>query len=130
MKIIAETDSKHYSFYQRRLAEFQSRIESTVDIGRYLLENQDTDLTGAEGAWIRAAVPGVYGSSHVWKVWFGDTNALKAALDEAQRRGWLILLDSWTPPEIRRSRLLMAIDLRCRHRKKDRTILYFFTMFF
>ncbi|MCE5201889.1 MAG: hypothetical protein LLF78_05185 [Synergistaceae bacterium] len=105
MKIIAETDSKHYSFYQRRLAEFQSRIESTVDIGRYLLEKTKIlDLTGAEGAWVRAAVPGaVRAPSYVWKVWLdGDTNALKAALDEAQKRGWLILLDPWTPPEIRR----------------------------
>lgn len=31
----------------------------------------------------------------------GDTRALKAALDEAQRRNWLILMDPWTPEVIR-----------------------------
>lgn len=106
MKILAGADSRRYSFYQRRLAEFQSRIESTVDTGRYLLENaQILDLTGAEGALVRAAAPkAVRAPALVWKAWLGgDKVALKAALDEAMRRGWLILLDPWTPQTIRQA---------------------------
>lgn len=104
MRIMADEDKGRYSFYQRRLAEFQSRIESAVDIGRYLLsDTKILDITGAEGAWVRAAVHGaVRAPAEVWDGWKkGDVRSLKAALDEAEKRKWLILLDPWTPPEIR-----------------------------
>lgn len=104
MKIMAEADKTKYSYYQRRLAEFQSRIESTIDIGRYLLgDTKVLDLTGAEGSWLRSSVKGVVRApENVWDVWKkGDHNALKAALDEAEKRNWLIVLDPWTPHNIR-----------------------------
>lgn len=104
MKIIAAEDRDRYSFYQRRLAEFQSRVDSTVEIGRYMIgEEKILDITGVEGAWVRAAVRGaVRPPKEVWASWLaGDVRALNAALVEATRRGWLILLDTWTPPEIR-----------------------------
>lgn len=104
MKTLAEADNQRYSFYQRRLAEFQSRIDSTVEIGRHMLEGVKLlDLTGAYGAWLRAAMPGaVRPPDSVWKSWLsGDTASMTEALAEADRRGWLILLDNWTPPVIR-----------------------------
>lgn len=104
MKILSEADKERYTFYQRRLAEFQSRIDSTVDIGRYMLDGaQLLDLTGAQGMWVRAAVPGtVRPPDDVWESWLAeDQTALRAALAEAGKRGWLILLDNWTPPSIR-----------------------------
>ena len=104
MKIIAEEDKAGYSYYQRRLAEFQSRIESTIDVGRNLLkEVKLLDLTGAEGPWVRSAVPGaVRAPAGVWDKWEkGDERSLKAALDEAVRRKWTIVLDPWTPANIR-----------------------------
>lgn len=104
MKTLAEEDNQRYSFYQRRLAEFQSRIDSTVEIGRYMLEGLKLlDLTGAQGAWLRAAMPGaVRPPDSVWKEWLaGDTSSIADALAEADRRGWLILLDNWTPKVIR-----------------------------
>lgn len=104
MKTLAEADNQRYSFYQRRLAEFQSRIDSTVEIGRYMLDGVKLlDLTGAQGAWVRAAMPGaVRPPDSVWKSWIaGDKAALNEALAEADRRGWLILLDNWTPAAIR-----------------------------
>ncbi len=104
MKAMAEADDKRYSFYQRRLAEFQSRIESTMDIGKHLLgKAKMLDLTGAQGSWVRSAVPGaVRPPDSVWRSWLdGDSAALNAALSEASRRGWLLLLDPWTPQQIR-----------------------------
>lgn len=104
MKVLAEADAPRYSVYQRRLAEFQSRIDSTVDIGRYMLgEAKALDITGAAGAWVRSAMPGaVRPPAHVWNAWMsGDEAALSAALAEAAKRGWLILLDPWTPADIR-----------------------------
>lgn len=104
MKIMAEEDKVRYTYFQRRLAEFQSKIESTIDIGRHLLyEIKILDITGAEGTWLRSSISGaVRPPAAVWEGWkAGDTKALKAALDEASRRNWLILMDPWTPEIIR-----------------------------
>ena len=104
MKIIAAADQKNYSYYQRRLAEFQSRIDSTMGVGRHLLSGANIlDLTGAEGTWVRSSISGVVRPPEsVWTGWLaGDAAALRAALDEATRRGWLLLLDPWTPDVIR-----------------------------
>ena len=104
MKIISASDNARYSFYQRRLAEFQSRVEGAVDVGKHLLSNTKMlDLTGVTGVWVRAAVSGaVRPPKAVWQGWLdGDAAALKAALDEARRRKWLIVMDIWTPPSIR-----------------------------
>lgn len=104
MKIIAGADGKNYSYYQRRLAEFQSRIDSAMGAGRHQLAGaRILDLTGAQGVWVRSSVSGVVRPPDaVWKEWLnGDTAALKAALDEAARRGWLLLLDPWTPAAVR-----------------------------
>ena len=104
MKIMAAADQRNYSYYQRRLAEFQSRIDSTMGIGRHLLAGVNIlDLTGAEGTWVRSSITGVVRPPEsVWAGWLaGDSVALRAALDEASRRGWLLLLDPWTPEAIR-----------------------------
>ncbi|NLD05372.1 MAG: hypothetical protein GX672_05695 [Synergistaceae bacterium] len=104
MKIMAEEDKARYTYFQRRLAEFQSKIESTIDIGRHLLsEIKILDITGAEGAWLRSSIKGaVRPPSAVWEGWkTGDTKAMRAALDEAGKRNWLILMDPWTPEIIR-----------------------------
>lgn len=104
MRIMAEEDKGRYTYFQRRLAEFQSKIESTIDIGKHLLgSTKMLDITGAEGTWIRSSITGaVRPPAPVWEKWkAGDTTALKAALDEAQRRNWLILMDPWTPDIIR-----------------------------
>jgi len=104
MKIISEEDKNGYSYYQRRLAEFQSRIESTIDVGRNLMKDKKfLDLTGAEGVWVRAAAAGaVRAPAKVWDSWEnGDIRSLKAALDEAEKRKWPIVLDPWTPANIR-----------------------------
>ena len=104
MKIIAAADGKNYSYYQRRLAEFQSRIDSAMGAGRHMLAGVHIlDLTGAQGIWVRSSVSGVVRPpDSVWKEWLnGGSAALTAALDEASRRGWLLLLDPWTPAVIR-----------------------------
>ena len=104
MKIMAEEDKVRYTYFQRRLAEFQSKIESTIDSGRHLMINTKIlDITGAEGTLLRSSLSGaVRPPVAVWEGWKeGNTKALKAALDEAQRRNWLILMDPWTPEVIR-----------------------------
>ena len=106
MKTVSKIDPESYAYYQRRLAEFQSRIDSALGVGRHMLAGSGAkmlDLTGAEGVWIRSSIPGVVRPpDEVWNGWLdGGEAALRAALDEAARRGWLLLLDPWTPEAIR-----------------------------
>lgn len=52
----ADLDPDGYEYYQRRLAEFQSRLDSTVSMGRRLLSGAKIlDLSGSQGALFRAA---------------------------------------------------------------------------
>ncbi len=106
MKVVSQIDPESYAYYQRRLAEFQSRIDSARGVGRHLAEDgalKALDLTGAEGVWVCSALSGVVRPpDEVWKGWLdGGEAELKAALDEASRRGWLLLFDVWTPDTIR-----------------------------
>ena len=106
MKVVSAIDPESYAYYQRRLAEFQSRIDSALGVGRHMLAGSGAkmlDLTGAEGVWLRSSISGIVRPpTEVWDGWLaGDETALRAALDEAARRGWLLLLDPWTPEAIR-----------------------------
>lgn len=104
MKVMAKEDSQNYAYYQRRLAELQARIESTTDVGKHLLKNKKImDFTVSQGVWVRAAVQEpVRPPDEVWNSWLnGDFNSLQAALNEAKRRNWIVILDPWTPLAIR-----------------------------
>ena len=108
MKIMANADKSQYSYYQRRLAEFQSHIDSTTDVGRYMVgKTKILDLTGAEGAWVRSAVASsIRPTQHQWNTWLqGDTSQLAAMLADAAKNGRIILLDTWTPSVIRAAAL-------------------------
>lgn len=49
-------DQTHYSYFQRRLAEFQTRLESTVIVGRKMLAGtRVVDLTGCSTQFLKAA---------------------------------------------------------------------------
>ncbi len=106
MKTVSAADPGSYEYYQRRLAEFQSRIDSSKGVGRHILKGKGAkmlDLTGAEGVWVRSSVADVVRPpERVWRNWLdGGEAALEAALDEASQRGWLLLLDPWTPAVVR-----------------------------
>ncbi|MDR3355297.1 MAG: hypothetical protein LBO21_09675 [Synergistaceae bacterium] len=103
--VLSRLSPDNYSFFQRRLAEFQSRLESTLEVGRSLIGGvRILDLTGATSPWIRAATGGaVRPPDDLWKAWsVGDrTGELVTAIEEANRRAWWILTDAWTPATIR-----------------------------
>lgn len=104
MNIVVDSDKERYRFYQRRLAEFQSRINSTLDIGRHLLSDITIlDLSGAEGIWIQASARSfVTPPDALMNDWLkGEILSLKETLKETQKRGWIVITDPWTPPHIR-----------------------------
>lgn len=102
---ISEIDMENYPFHQRRLAEFQSRLESTLEIGRSLIGGlKILDLTGSIGPWIGAAADTVRPPDDLREAWIGSTrtNELRLALTEAHARSWWIVTDPWTPPVVRK----------------------------
>jgi hypothetical protein len=53
---LASLFPQHYIYFQRNLAEFESRLESTVDIGRKMLSPvRIVNFSGSYALWIRAA---------------------------------------------------------------------------
>jgi hypothetical protein len=102
---LSSIDPKNYAYYQRRLAEFQSRTETTVSVGKRLLKGtQVLDLTGHSGEWIRAAVESpVRPPDRVLLLWEKGQSleTLSIALQEAARKGWVVVVDPWTPPTVR-----------------------------
>lgn len=104
--VLSQLEPENYSFYQRRLAEFQSRMESTLEVGRSLLKDTHIlDLTGATSPWVRAAAGHeARPPADLWTAWSKGNrlNELTPALEEAKKRGLLIVLDAWTPSNIRK----------------------------
>jgi hypothetical protein len=105
LKVLCELSPDNYSFYQRRLAEFQSRLESAVEMGRSQIRGVPIlDLTGAISPWLKAAsAQTVQPPGELWLAWAGSTRTpeLAMAVKEAEARGWLILADAWTPAQIK-----------------------------
>ena len=98
---LSSIDPANYGYYQRRLAEFQSRTDTTVDVGRKLLEGLTIlDLTGASGKWIRAAAEApIRPPDRVMDLWKNGKSleTLSIALQDASRKGWVTVVDPWTP---------------------------------
>jgi hypothetical protein len=105
LKVLCEIKPENYSFYQRRLAEFQSRLESAVEVGRSLIGTISVlDLSGTVSPWVRAACGhAVRPPRELWDAWIGDTRTadLALAVKEAESRNWWIITDPWTPPQIK-----------------------------
>jgi hypothetical protein len=105
LTVLSKLSPDNYSFYQRRLAEFQSRLESAVEVGRSLIHDVPVlDLSGAVGPWIRAAsTKAVRPPDDLWNAWSGNARIAELALavKEAENNGWPILTDAWTPRQIR-----------------------------
>jgi hypothetical protein len=103
--VLSSLQPENYSFYQRRLAEFQSRMESTLEVGRSQIQDlKMLDLTGAAGPWIRAAVhEAVRPPEYLWVAWSRGERLRELTLSvaEAEKRGWWIVFDAWTPHLIR-----------------------------
>jgi hypothetical protein len=102
--VVSSLQPENYTFYQRRLAEFQSRMESTLEVGRSQIQGiKMLDLTGAASSWVRAAaLEAVRPPEYLWTAWArGErTRELTLAVSEAVKRGWWIVIDTWTPRRI------------------------------
>ncbi|MEA3507443.1 MAG: hypothetical protein U9R40_00785 [Synergistota bacterium] len=105
MTEISSCDPSHYDYYQRRLAEFQGRLDSTVMVGRQMIGAIEIlDLSWVSGEWIQAASGYVVQPPPETRLaWLQgrDMESLDTALAEAVTRDWLVVVDAWTPEAVK-----------------------------
>jgi hypothetical protein len=101
LMVVSRLRPENYAFYQRRLAEFQSRVDSALEVGKSQIRDMSIlDLSGAASPWIRAAAQdAVRPPEYLWAAWAkGDRlKELSLAVEEASRRKWWVVTDAWTP---------------------------------
>ena len=105
LKALAAFDGDNYRYYQRRLAEFQSRLESTVGVGRQLLSEVPLlNLSLELALWTAAA-----GKRHVTPSWDmvqawgrGERmDVFERTLAEAQAGHMVVIYDNQMPPAVK-----------------------------
>ncbi|WP_288959524.1 hypothetical protein [uncultured Aminobacterium sp.] len=101
LNVFSSLDTEHYFFYQRRLAEFQGRLESTVLLGRQLLQGKKVyDLSASYGELLRAARCEILRPSGenvtLWKN--GESlDSFKQKVEEIIKQGIPVVYDAQTP---------------------------------
>jgi len=105
LQILSACDSGEYEYFQRRLAEFQARLDSTVIVGRNMIgDTTILDLCWKYGRWLQA-ISGetVRPPADVKERWSRSQalDVLDTALSEAGKQGWVIVIDPWTPEAVR-----------------------------
>ncbi|MBQ7192753.1 MAG: hypothetical protein IJR98_00065 [Synergistaceae bacterium] len=99
---LSEWDAQNYPHYQRRLAEFQARLSSSILVGQVLKEISIVDLTGAAGVLLRAAGCKIERPEELELWQKGNLAGLREYIDETKSRGAAIIFDDDTPPALRR----------------------------
>ena len=99
---LSEWDSQNYPYYQRRLAEFQVRLSSSILVGQVLKDMNIADFSGAAGVLLRAAGCKVERPEGLEAWQKGNFSGLREYLDETRSRGAAIIFDDDTPSALRR----------------------------
>ena len=99
---LSEWDSQNYPYYQRRLAEFQVRLSSSILVGQVLKDISVADFSGSAGVLLRAAGCKVERPNEIETWQKGNFSGLREYLDDARSRGAAIIIDDDTPSALRR----------------------------
>jgi len=105
LQALSACEPGDYEYFQRRLAEFQARLDSTVTVGRNMIGASTVlDLCWKYGRWLQA-VSGetVRPPPDVKERWSSSQalDVLETALGEAGKHGWVVVIDPWTPETVR-----------------------------
>ena len=103
LNALSEWDVKNYPYYQRRLAEFQARLSSSVLVGQVLKDISVCDLTGSAGVLLKAAGCKVNRPENFSEWQKGSLSGFREYLDSQKSEGSIILIDDDTPANIARS---------------------------
>ncbi len=101
LQLLSEWDPGNYSLFQRRLAEFQSRLDGNLAIGRKLIAGLPIlDLTFLTTPWLQAASGDLLRppEDH-FKTWERKEgiDLLEEWLSRAQKEKRTVVADVWTP---------------------------------
>ncbi len=101
---LSEWDASNYPFYQRRLAEFQARLSSSLLAGQILRGSLICDLSGVSGILLQAAGCKITRPSNeiLEQMQAGKNQILKDYIDDVRAKGYLIFIDAWTHKNIKR----------------------------
>lgn len=99
---LSEWDSQNYPYYQRRLAEFQVRLSSSILVGQVLRDMSISDFSGSSGVLLRAAGCKVERPEGLENWQKGNFSGLREYLDEERSKGAAIIFDDDTPPVLQR----------------------------
>ena len=101
---LSEWDASNYPFYQRRLAEFQARLSSSLLAGQILRGSLICDLSGVSGILLQAAGCKIVRPSEeiLTQMQTGKAQILKNYVDDIRAKGYLIFIDSWTHKNIKK----------------------------
>ena len=99
---LSEWDAQNYPYYQRRLAEFQARMSSSILVGQVLKDVTVCDMSGSSGILLRAAGCKIIrpGELNRWEK--GNFSGLREYLDSNKAKGINTLVDDDTPPALKR----------------------------
>ncbi len=105
LTVLADWDPSGYPYYQRRLAEFQARLYSSVLAGRQVLKDQPVyDLTGHSHAFLQAAGCRLTRpTKEEWAAWstWKEIDQLKAVVADKIENKIAVVVDYSTPGAIR-----------------------------
>ncbi len=120
MNMLSGYDPVHYSYFQRRLAEFQTRLDSTVLVGRKLLKGTDVISIGMDVSQLMVAagcniqplsadlIPTFPLESNDKKKNKQQTDDFNQAMDKLisylqkeRHKGVITVMDPWTPVYLR-----------------------------
>ncbi|MDR1875007.1 MAG: hypothetical protein LBQ90_08370 [Synergistaceae bacterium] len=107
LTVLASWDPGNYPYYQRRLAELQARLYSSILAGRQMLKDQAVyDLTGYSNALLQAVgCRLVRPSPEEWAAWseWKEISQLMAIVSRQAENRIAVVIDYSTPKAIRSS---------------------------
>lgn len=99
---LSEWDSQNYPYYQRRLAEFQARLSSSILVGQVLKDVTICDMSGSSGILLQAAGCKVMKPEGLERWLKGNFSGLREQLDNNRAQGIITLIDDDTPASLKR----------------------------
>lgn len=102
LTVLSSWDSKNYPNYQRRLAEFQARMSSSVLVGQVLKELTVCDMSGSNGVLLRAAGCKIIRPDNIENWRNGNFSGLREYLNNNKANGIITLIDDDTPAALKR----------------------------
>ncbi len=99
---LSEWDSQNYTYYQRRLAEFQARLSSSVLVGQVLRDSTICDMSGSSGILLRAAGCKIERPEELERWMKGNFSGLREYLESNRTKGIITMIDDDTPSALKR----------------------------